>query len=247
MADPSPDIIAGWLVQDSSNSNYQPLRTAIESVLSMKLSEYSPERISEIAEQAITGVISSLEIMIEENHEEGIASSYELSSEGKSSFFKILDTPERILLRSLRRVEPKIFENFCATILHALGCEAWSQGGPNDGCVDFYGFSLQFAKDVVFAPLRSKAMVIGQAKRYAEGNNITLNDVRQFLGGAIQQVNEKRNEQPDKIGLFTPVIFAYWTTSDFHWLAKEYLRKMGMWYLNGIGLAQLAIRVGVNV
>jgi hypothetical protein len=38
-----------------------------------------------------------------------------------------------------------------------------------------------------------------------------------------------------------------WTTSDFNRNAKEYARDMGMWYLNGLGLAQLAFKTGMEI
>ncbi|MGO8925847.1 MAG: hypothetical protein ACLQU3_02975 [Limisphaerales bacterium] len=44
----------------------------------------------------------------------------------------------------------------------------------------------------------------------------------------------------------TPVLLAFWTTSDFTPQAKQCARELGIWHLNGIGLAQLAIRVGLS-
>jgi hypothetical protein len=45
--------------------------------------------------------------------------------------------------------------------------------------------------------------------------------------------------------LLTPVLLAFWTTGDFSPSAKKYARDLGLWYLNGIGLAQLATRLGL--
>jgi hypothetical protein len=46
--------------------------------------------------------------------------------------------------------------------------------------------------------------------------------------------------------LFTPLLLAFWTTGDFTPPAKKYARHLGIWYLNGVGLAQLATRVGLK-
>jgi hypothetical protein len=61
-------------------------------------------------------------------------------------------------------------------------------------------------------------------------------DVAQSLGLSVIEANR-----------LTPVIYAYWTTSDFHHEARKYAKAMGMWYLNGVGVTQLALRAGVNV
>ena len=61
-------------------------------------------------------------------------------------------------------------------------------------------------------------------------------DVAQSLGLSVIEANR-----------LTPVIYAYWTTSDFHHEARKYAKAMGKWYLNGVGVTQLALRAGVNV
>jgi len=42
------------------------------------------------------------------------------------------------------------------------------------------------------------------------------------------------------------VLLAFWTTGDFSISAKKYARDIGLWYLNGIGLAQLATRLDLS-
>jgi hypothetical protein len=40
-----------------------------------------------------------------------------------------------------------------------------------------------------------------------------------------------------RIGPLTPVLYAFWTTSDFDPNAKKFARQMGLWYMDGLTLA----------
>ena len=192
-------------------------------------------------------------MLLAEEQSEGISPRFEVAIEGESrvtgteAYFRVLETPEKPLLTKLRAMDPGGFEDFCANILSNLGAKATRVGGSNDNGVDFIALSLQLGEKVKFAPRVSKALVIGQAKRYKEGSNITPTMLREFVGGAILRANELRESNRFDAGVLTPVIYAYWTTSDFHYEARKYARAMGMWYLNGLGLTQLAMRAGLKI
>ena len=40
-----------------------------------------------------------------------------------------------------------------------------------------------------------------------------------------------------------PVVYAFWTTSDLHIHAKEFSRKMGIWHLDGMALAEYVLKL----
>ena len=244
MAAPSPENIAEWLTDEADNQTFKPLRDVIERVLSFRLKGMSPEDISEISEKLTPAVIEQLHTQAANDKSEGIDSNFEISSEGE--YFRILDAPELPMLKSLQSLDPTEFEKFCARILKNLGANSSTVGGSQDNGVDFVAINLQLGEKVKLAPRSSQGIVVGQAKRYKD-KNITECDIREFIGGAILRADKLRGEHVFDTGLLSPVSFAYWTTSDFHIAAKKYARRMGIWYLNGIGLAQLAKRAGVEI
>lgn len=64
----------------------------------------------------------------------------------------------------------------------------------------------------------------------------------QSLGLSTRQANQLWRSY---LALEQMRAFAFWTTSDFQPSAKKYARGVGLWYLNGLGIAQLAIRLQV--
>lgn len=71
-------------------------------------------------------------------------------------------------------------------------------------------------------------------------------DLRTFIGGAVAQADALRKQHYDRFGLFTPVSLAFWATCGFNSSARRYAQTMGLWYLNGVSLAQLALRLGLT-
>jgi restriction endonuclease Mrr len=244
MAAPSPENVTEWLTDEADNQSFKPLREVIDRVLTFRLQGKSPEDIAELSERLAPAIIEQLQIQVANDKAEGIASRFEISSEGE--YFRILDAPELPMLTSLQNLDPTEFENFCARILKNLGANSARIGGSQDNGVDFVAINLQLGDKVKLAPRSSQGIVIGQAKRYKD-KNITECDMREFIGGAVLRADILRCEHVFDTGLLSPVSFAYWTTSDFHIAAKKYARRMGIWYLNGIALAQLAQRAGVEI
>ena len=246
MAAPPPYVLAEWLLEEASNREFQPVQEVLQIALSFRMRGNSPEENAEISEQTALPLIRELENRVAIDRSDGVTPAFEISSEGKTAYFRIIDAPEQPLLTKLKSMPPNEFEKFCANILTNLGATSYIIGGPNDKGVDFTAINLQLGEKVKLAPRTSRAIVIGQAKRYAD-QNITECDMREFIGGAILQADNLRIANVYDAGLLSPISFAYWTTSDFHHLARKYARRMGIWYLNGIGLAQLAMRAGVEV
>ena len=80
-------------------------------------------------------------------------------------------------------------------------------------------------------PPSCKVLVIGQAKCYKKDNNVTENDIKRFVGGALKKLNDFR--KAGHVGVLAPVVFAFWASSDFNDPAKEYAKTMGIWFMNG--------------
>ncbi|MFH0989175.1 MAG: restriction endonuclease [bacterium] len=244
MADPRPQDVALWISDQASNTEFKSLRNVIFETLSTKLISKSIEEISELSEHIEPFIVHELDAITNQNLTDGITARFIVTLEGSTTHFKILDRPEIILLNQLQKGSPIEFEHFCKRILDSLGAKAIVEGGPYDQGVDFTGFELPLSR---FGPAPSGAfaVVIGQAKRYATGNNITEKDVREFIGSATRRAFLLKRTYASKVGSLQPIVFAFWTTSDFHPLAKAYAREMGIWYLGGLALTQLALRLDV--
>ncbi len=70
-------------------------------------------------------------------------------------------------------------------------------------------------------------------------------ELREFVGGGIlklQEYRERRIWNP-----LTPIVFAFWTTSDFHKSAKDYARNIGIWFMNGWSFARYVRELGINI
>jgi hypothetical protein len=50
----------------------------------------------------------------------------------------------------------------------------------------------------------------------------------------------------EKLGPLTPVVFAFWTTSDFDPNAKRFARDVGLWYMDGLTLASYVSGLGLE-
>jgi hypothetical protein len=242
----SPDVVAQWVEKDASNDAFLPLRDVLHLSLRRRFNDDSDEEIAELSEAMESAVASSLDVRSDEYWQEGVVPAYEMSSDAGDHYFRVLDTPETPLLRKLRSATPEAFEVFCKMILVKLKADAVVDGGSHDGGVDFHAVGLSWSALAEPSPPASKAVVVGQAKRYKNGNDVGEVEVRSFIGASIKKLDELRMQYGDRIGIMTPSILAFWTTADFHVGAKKLARSFGIWYLNGRGLAQLAKRIGLD-
>ncbi len=245
MADPKPQDIALWISDHATNIDFKTLRNVMFDILSTRIPGKSIEEIADLTENLEPSVLRELEIIYNQNLLDGVTPRFILSQEESTTHFKILETPEVELRNRLHIGTPAEFEYFCKKILERLGAVASVEGGPYDQGIDFTAFNLPLSR-VGPAPSGAFAVVIGQAKRYAIGNNISEKDIREFIGSATRRSFLLKRTNSSKVGSLQPIVYAFWTTSDFHSLAKECAREMGIWYLNGIALSQLAIRLGVT-
>ncbi|ELH7812160.1 restriction endonuclease [Vibrio harveyi] len=133
------------------------------------------------------------------------------------------------ILSRTRKVSPAFFEQLLIELLLAMG-----YGGTGEGMAHTLGKSGDNGVDGVINqdPLGVDQVYI-QAKRYAEGNNVSSSDIRDFFGA----LNLKKAQK----GIFI-------TTSDFTPSAVQTAKDLGMRIvlINGKELAKLMLRYNIG-
>ncbi len=165
---------------------------------------------------------------------DGTAAKFSIDDENPP-YVKAIGAATSGLLTKLRSISPYIVEAVCAKILTAFGANAQSTQRTSDGGVDFIAIGLNILPDTYPVPIGSKTTIIGQTKRYKEGNAVTEKHMREFVGAGLLRKHILQTDK--KIAALTPVIFAFWTTSDFEPNAKRYARDVGMWFMDGHTMA----------
>ncbi len=246
MADPKPYVVARWISSETRDLDFIPLRDAVEAVIAKRLAEKSAEELAELSEGLVPAVFDELLIVAEQNAERGVEATFELAGErGGDAHIRAAHTEAALVLEKLLIVSPKAFEDFCAAVLSAIGGKGESVGKTGDGGVDFVALDVPFGTSPGTAFRGACSLVVGQAKRYKEDNLVTEGEVRDFLGGAV--VRAAQIQRDHQYGLMSPVVFAFWTTSELNAKAMGFAKRAGVWYLGGLALAQLAFRLGIPV
>lgn len=237
MGVPSSQTIATW-VKETLPSNWISLYEISVSSVRRHWTTISDTQLSELLEQNLPYIADHLRSEISECVIDGTPHPFEIDNE-PVPYIRSLGDEYRPILLQLRRVNPTKFEEICAEVLKKLGADAKATQPTNDGGVDFQGTNLKIVPSEFGLPTACKAAVIGQAKRYQEGNSICETDLRAFVGAATLRRHELQIK--GMIGPLTPVIFAFWTTSDFNRNAKQYARTLGIWYMDGRTLSNYVI------
>ncbi len=247
MGELSPDTIGLWVSRDASNPAFRPLLDVTTDVLGRKLGGKSPEQCADLAERLLGRIGEALDRMALELREEGVEPSFEVSIDASTLYFRALETSAGKMLEKLFVMTYSEFEGFCAELLRRIGGDSRVVGKPADGGVDFVARNICLSGPGGPSPIGARALVLGQAKRWAKDSLVSETDVRAFVGGAIRRSWDSADLLTFRGPVLAPVALAFWTTSDFQPSAKKYAKAVGLWYLNGIGLAQLALRLGVPV
>ncbi|MBU2979362.1 restriction endonuclease [Alteromonas sp. C1M14] len=147
----------------------------------------------------------------------------------RSAYKRINDALAQDILDSTRKVTLAFFEDLLIELLIAMG-----YGGTGEGAAHALGKTGDSGVDGVIDqdPLGVDQIYI-QAKRYAEGNNVSAGDIRDFFGA----LNLKKAQK----GIFI-------TTSDFTSSAIETAQILGtrIVLINGTGLAKLMLRYNIG-
>lgn len=209
-----------------------------------RLTSGSEEEIAEQSETLEPRVYDELEVVADQDSELGVEPTFELAGERHSSHIRARNLEALQILADLTKMEPTDFERFCALLLNTIGADARHVGRTADGGVDFVATDVPIGIRYGVAFRKGAPLVIGQAKRYKAANLVTENELRDFLGGAMLKADELRRSQ-ERFGLFTPVVYAFWTTSQLNEKALQFARKAGIWTLGGLSLAQVSSRLGI--
>ena len=245
----APYVAAKWVEARWKSLDLHPLRNVINDVLTAELRsnsrrDISDEEIAELSEFLVKPVAEALEGISADYIQQGVNPSFVIDS--SDMYYSCLPSPELDLRSRLTSMSPKGFEHFCKRILQQLMGHATVSGGTNDQCVDFFAVGLPLAGTMGPFPSTSRLVVIGQAKRWKCDAEIHESALREFVGAATLRADDLRRNYADRFGLLTPVSFAYWVTCDFSLNARQFAEKIGLWYLNGKALSQLALRIGIN-
>ncbi|WP_325893708.1 restriction endonuclease [Grimontia sp. NTOU-MAR1] len=147
----------------------------------------------------------------------------------RAAYKQINDALASEILARTRKVSPAFFEQLLIDLLLAMG-----YGGTGEGMAHTLGKSGDNGVDGVINqdPLGVDQVYI-QAKRYAEGNNVSSGDIRDFFGA----LNLKKAQK----GIFI-------TTSDFTLSAVQTAKDLGMRIvlINGKELAKLMLRYNIG-
>ncbi len=246
MSAPTPYVVASWIASEIQDQAYVTLRSVIELTLRLHIGSMSEEGVADLAEELEVDVFRNLQLITDQLLRVGTESSFLLDGDPGSAYIKVQNQKAVKLLTYLKSMSPAEFEGFCAKILTRLGANARSTGKTNDGGVDFVATDIPISNENSLALKMSYPLLVGQAKRYKENNLVSVTDLRAFLGGALIKADEIKRQE-ERFGLYSPTIFAFWTTSDFNMPARKFAVDSGLWCLNGLSLAQLTIKLDLDI
>lgn len=243
MAIPSSQVIAVWVKETLASEGWVLLRDQCRITLTHKLSKSSQEELEDLLEKNIEYIAEHLRNDAAEFKQDGVPAPFEIDDE-QSPYIRLISRPSDGLLDVLRSIDPLVFERVCALVLQKLGAKSETTQASYDGGVDFLAIDFDFVPDGLDTPASCRAAVIGQAKRYKDGNTIAETALRSFVGGAVRWRHQLAAE--GKIGALSPVSFAFWTTSSFEPNARKYARAVGIWYMEGRTLAAYCDSLGLT-
>jgi len=171
----------------------------------------------------------------------GIECSFDIDEEHGTYYIKYSCPSYNDVLAAICAISSDQFERFCASIITRMGGVGSATGGDDDGGIDFIGENLLLAKIPSLSHLPDSVYLLGQAKHYKDGNQVTLVEARAFVGAAVKRQDELLHSGFKRL---QPIIFAFWTTSDFHKAAYDFFKELGVWALNGQQLSSLAHILG---
>jgi len=239
MGVPSSQIATVWVKEGLESSDWILLKNVLFRAVKRKLISSSDEDAWEYVETNLQYVAEHLRDAIAECNVDGAIPTFEIDSEPSPYIRLTAELPSDVIAK-LRRIDPFQLETICAKLLGVLGATSSETQRTNDGGIDFVGVNLKIVPLALTVPTACRAAVIGQAKRYKDGNPISETRLREFVGAATLRRHQL------KLGPLAPVLFAFWTTSDFDPGAKRYARELGLWYMDGLTLATYVTDLGLK-
>ncbi len=243
MATPSTQVAASWVKTEINVTEWRPLReVCVESILK-RWTGKSEAEIEDFVDDKLSYIAGHLRDEAAQTRADGATARFEIDDE-QSPYVKAIESYASKVLERLRQIDPFAVEELCAKILQKLGANSQKTEQTNDGGVDFIASNLNIVPGALNVPDACKALVVGQTKRYKDGNLISETKVREFVGAAVMRRYKLQKEGP--VGPLSPIIFAYWTTSDFEPNAKKFAREAGLWFMDGFTFANYINELGLS-
>ncbi len=243
MSKPSTQVVAYWVKATVTVTDWRPLRdTCVEAVTSRWTGKGQAE-VEDFVDEKLSHIAEHLREEAAQSRSDGADSRFEIDDESPP-YIKAIDSYASKVLDRLRIIDPLEVERLCAKILTKLGANSQRTEGSADGGVDFTATNLNIVPGALRVPDACKALVIGQTKRYKDGNLISETRVREFIGAAVMRRHLLTRE--GNIGPLSPIIFAFWTTSDFEPNAKKFARESGLWFMDGFTFANYINELGLS-
>lgn len=238
MADPGSQTIGGWAI-DQAEEEWKRLDLLCIEAIRTKLAEPTDDYIADLVSRVLLHVAAFLKDSAAIAAVSGEALLFEIDDED-IPYVRAINRECAQVLKKLRTVDTKQFEIICSQILNKFGAGGEVTGNTGDMGVDFIGHSMPIIPDTFPTPTNVKILVVGQAKRHIE-KNISESELRKFIGGATRRVHLIK--RGGNAGALTPVVYAFWTSSDFEQNARSYAQEVGLWLMNGITMAMYMIEL----
>lgn len=243
MGVPSSQIAAIWVKEELASQTWVLLREVLYSAFMKKLGTPNEAAVWDLVEDNLIYVAEHLRDCVAEWAVDGSVARFEIDND-PSPYIRAVGEVQSRVASKLRRIDPFEFEKVCANVLTALGATSRTTQKVKDGGIDFVGVNLKVVPTALSVPAASRTAVIGQAKRYKVGNAISETQLREFVGAAT--LERHRLLKDGTIGPLSPVVFAFWTTSDFDQNAKQFARALGIWFMDGVTLAAYVADLGLE-
>jgi hypothetical protein len=243
MSQPSSQVASIWVQQRLDSTKWILLKEVLYGVVRQQWLAISDEEVWEYVESNLGFVAEHLRNMVADCDLDGAISVLEIDND-PSPYVRLSGSLSSDVVSKLRRINPFELEEVCAKLLTSLGASSNTTQRTNDGGVDFVAVKWKIVPTTLTLPVACTAAVIGQAKRYKDGNSISETRLREFVGAATLRRYMLGLE--NKIGPLAPVLYAFWTTSDFDENAKRYARTLGLWYMDGPTLAKYVVELGLK-
>lgn len=229
MGTPTTQVIASWTEEAIQTTEWLSIDDAIFEAISSRIPNWSDEKKWDLVESSTTFVVKILRDRIETARQDGAAFFFEIDEE-EPPYIRSTGKGNWELLGKLKRIDPYDFEKVCSKILEHSGCASEVTQKSYDGGIDFVATGLDILPDEMNCPEGVRAAIIGQAKRYST-NLIAEKALREFVGASLVRRHHLRVQK--KIWPLSPVLLAFWTTSNFDPSGRRFARDAGVWLMDG--------------
>lgn len=242
MAKPSTQQAASWSKTALVSSEWYSLRVLLQTSLQNFWTGKTEEQISDFVDEHLPYVARNLREEMSDAQLDGSVCGFEIDDE-EDPYIKRVGEDTDDLLAKLKRICPFEFENVCKKMLDELGGNSQVTKKSRDGGIDFFSVGIDILPEGINAPIQCRASVIGQAKRFSD-RLIAEKALREFVGASVLKRHELRIAQ--NVSPLSPILLAFWTTSDFDPNCKIFARQTGVWLMDGRTLSTYLYRLNLD-